>query len=51
VITTQTIQLTNEITAVQVLARRMTATVLLIQALGGGWDTRDLPTEQAVTER
>jgi len=51
VITTQTIALTNEITAVQVLARRMTAAVLLIQALGGGWDTSDLPTERAATER
>jgi NodT family efflux transporter outer membrane factor (OMF) lipoprotein len=51
VITTQTIQLTNEITAVQLLGRRMTAAVLLIQALGGGWDAADLPTEKAVTER
>jgi len=27
------------------------AAVFLIQALGGGWDIRDLPTEQATTER
>jgi NodT family efflux transporter outer membrane factor (OMF) lipoprotein len=37
VITTQTVALTNEITAVEVLGRRMTACVLLIEALGGGW--------------
>ena len=43
VITTQTIALTNETTAVQILARRMTAAVLLIQALGGGWEVGDLP--------
>ena len=43
VITMQTIALTNETTAVQILARRMTAAVLLIQALGGGWEVGDLP--------
>src|SRR5205823_6657287 len=44
VITTQTIALTNEITAAQVLARRMVAAVGLVQALGGGWDAAELPT-------
>src|SRR5262245_6038403 len=51
VITAQTIALTNEITAVQILGRRMTAAVLLIQALGGGWSAADLPSAKAVTER
>jgi NodT family efflux transporter outer membrane factor (OMF) lipoprotein len=39
VITAQTIALTNEITAVQIAGRRMAAAVLLIQALGGGWNS------------
>ncbi len=51
VITTQTIALANDVTAVQILGRRMTATVLLIQALGGGWNAADLPSAAAVTER
>jgi len=51
VITTQTIALTNEITAVQILGRRMTAAVLLAEALGGGWNVTDLPSAQEVTER
>jgi NodT family efflux transporter outer membrane factor (OMF) lipoprotein len=42
VITTQTIALTNQITAVQILGRRMTAAVLLIEALGGGWSADEL---------
>jgi NodT family efflux transporter outer membrane factor (OMF) lipoprotein len=43
VITAQTAALANQITAVNVLTRRMTASVLLIRALGGGWTTADLP--------
>jgi len=43
VVTTQTIALTNEVTAVQILGRRLTASVLLVQALGGGWRDSDLP--------
>ena len=49
VITTQTIALSSETTAVQILGRRMTATVLLIEALGGGWNTTNLPSVQEVT--
>ncbi len=37
VIVAQTIALTNERVAVDIAGRRMTATVLLIKALGGGW--------------
>jgi len=51
VITVQTIALNNEVTAVQILGRRMAAAVLLVQAVGGGWDVRKLPTPQQVTER
>ena len=39
VITAQAIALQNEVTAVELKTRRMTASVSLIQALGGGWDT------------
>ncbi len=46
VITSQTIALTNERAAVQVLGRRMTAAVQLIRALGGGWDASSLPTAE-----
>jgi NodT family efflux transporter outer membrane factor (OMF) lipoprotein len=37
VVTAQTAVLANQITAADVLTRRMTASVLLIKALGGGW--------------
>jgi NodT family efflux transporter outer membrane factor (OMF) lipoprotein len=37
VIVAQTIALTNERAAADIAGRRMTATVLLIKALGGGW--------------
>jgi NodT family efflux transporter outer membrane factor (OMF) lipoprotein len=43
VITAQSAALANEVTAVNILGRRMANTVLLIQALGGGWDRSSLP--------
>jgi outer membrane protein TolC len=43
VITAQTAALTNERAAVSLLTRRMTSTVLLVKALGGGWDVSKLP--------
>lgn len=43
VTTAQTVALSNEITAVNILGRRMVDAVLLVQALGGGWDTSSLP--------
>jgi NodT family efflux transporter outer membrane factor (OMF) lipoprotein len=43
VITTQTILLTDQETAVSILQRRMSAAVDLVKALGGGWDQADLP--------
>jgi NodT family efflux transporter outer membrane factor (OMF) lipoprotein len=49
VITTQSIALTDEKSAIDLLTRRMTAAVQLIQALGGGWDTSKLSTTQEVS--
>jgi NodT family efflux transporter outer membrane factor (OMF) lipoprotein len=43
VITAQSAALSDEVTAVNILGRRMADTVLLIQALGGGWDRSTLP--------
>ncbi len=43
VTTAQAAALTDEVTAVEILGRRMTDTVLLIKALGGGWDTSQMP--------
>jgi len=43
VITAQTIDLQNEIAEVDILRRRIDASVLLIKALGGGWDVSNLP--------
>ncbi len=42
VITAQSAALTNQRTAVSLLTRRMTSTVLLVKALGGGWDVSKL---------
>lgn len=43
VITAQSAALADQVTAVNILGRRMADTVLLIQALGGGWDRSSLP--------
>jgi len=43
VITAQNAALMDEVTAVNILGRRMANTVLLIQALGGGWNRLSLP--------
>lgn len=43
VTTAQGIALSDERVAVQILARRMSANVRLIQALGGGWNASELP--------
>jgi NodT family efflux transporter outer membrane factor (OMF) lipoprotein len=44
VITAQSIALTNERTEVDLLRRRMGASVQLVKALGGGWNVNQLPT-------
>jgi NodT family efflux transporter outer membrane factor (OMF) lipoprotein len=51
VITAQATLLNAEVTAVSVLTRRLTASVILIQALGGGWNVSQLPTTQDVSAR
>ena len=43
VVTAQSIALQNEFTEADILRRRMDASVLLIKALGGGWDVTKLP--------
>jgi NodT family efflux transporter outer membrane factor (OMF) lipoprotein len=43
VITAQTTQLANERTAADITTREFAASVQLIKALGGGWDTTKLP--------
>jgi NodT family efflux transporter outer membrane factor (OMF) lipoprotein len=48
VITAQTTLLTNQQTAVNLRMQQMTASVSLIEALGGGWDTSQIPTPSQV---
>ena len=43
VITAQNAALADEVTAVNILGRREANAVLLIEALGGGWDSTSLP--------
>jgi len=46
VITAQSAALSDERTAVEISGRRMMDSVLLIKALGGGWNVANLPTVQ-----
>jgi NodT family efflux transporter outer membrane factor (OMF) lipoprotein len=43
VTTAQTAALSDEVTAVNILGRRMVDAVTLVQALGGGWNSSELP--------
>lgn len=43
VITAQTTALANEVNEVEIQRRRLEANVRLIKALGGGWDSKQLP--------
>jgi len=44
VVVSQTVDLQNERNETDIRRRQMAASVLLIKALGGGWDTSQLPT-------
>ena len=48
VITTQTIALSDQQTAVTILQRRLVAAVDLVKALGGGWNASTLPSGDAL---
>ena len=43
VLTAQTLALANERNAIDILRRRIDASVLLIKAIGGGWHVSDIP--------
>ncbi|MHB1935063.1 MAG: efflux transporter outer membrane subunit [Acidobacteriaceae bacterium] len=45
VIQAQSVVLSSELTSANLATRRMTASVLLVKALGGGWDRSQLPHE------
>jgi len=51
VVIAQAIALSNQRTATELLARRVTASVLLVKALGGGWDAAALPAGDRLTTR
>jgi outer membrane protein TolC len=43
VITAQSTALADEQTAVDILTRRMQASIMLVKAIGGGWDASQIP--------
>jgi NodT family efflux transporter outer membrane factor (OMF) lipoprotein len=51
VITSQATALQDERTAIDIQTRRMSASVLLIQALGGGWNVSDLPGTREIRQK
>jgi NodT family efflux transporter outer membrane factor (OMF) lipoprotein len=51
VFTAQTSLLSNQQTAITLQIQQMTSSVQLIEALGGAWDTSQLPSEKAVASR
>ena len=51
VITVETTALSNERALVDLLNKQLSASVLLIKALGGGWDVSQLPDDDAVSKR
>lgn len=50
VITAETTLLTNQQAAVNLRTQQMTSSVDLIEALGGGWDRTQLPSQRAVAQ-
>jgi NodT family efflux transporter outer membrane factor (OMF) lipoprotein len=51
VITEQAILLQDQVQALNILTRRMSASVLLVEALGGGWNSSRLPAVKDLTSR
>jgi outer membrane protein TolC len=51
VVTAQATSLAAQQNALTILQSRLAASVALVQALGGGWDTRQLPTMDALAIR
>jgi outer membrane protein TolC len=51
VVVVQAALLNNQRTAVTLLGNRMNAAVLLVKALGGGWQVTDLPTRNDLAKR
>jgi NodT family efflux transporter outer membrane factor (OMF) lipoprotein len=51
VITSQATLLNADVTGVGILTRRLTDSVLLIEALGGGWNVSQLPTKPDLTAK
>jgi len=50
VITAQATALSDEVAAVNIRTRRMATSVLLIEAVGGGWDASKLPNTHGVSD-
>jgi hypothetical protein len=50
-LTAQTTLLTNQQTLTSLQVQEMTASVQLIESLGGGWDRSQLPSPAAVTQK
>jgi outer membrane protein TolC len=51
VLTAQTVALNNERAAIDTLTRRMNSSVFLIEALGGGWSSSQLPSRDSLTRK
>jgi outer membrane protein TolC len=51
VFTAQTLLLTQQQTTLNLRVEQMTSNVQLIEALGGGWDNAQLPSEKAVATK
>ncbi len=51
VVTAQTTLLSNQQSLTNLQTQEMTSSVQLIEALGGGWDRSELPTQDQITER
>ena len=51
VIVVRAIALNDALTSINVLGRRLSANVLLVEALGGGWSTADLASDKVVGQK